>query len=78
MEITIKKDDLVEDILEKHPNAAEFLQEMGIVCFQCGEAVWGTIESIIDKKGLDVDQTLQKLNAFLNSTKQQKHTFSKN
>ena len=65
MQILVEKDDLVEEILDKYPSAAAFLQEKGIICFQCGEAVWGSIGEVIEKKEKNADEILEQLNIFL-------------
>lgn len=55
--------DLVEELVEKHPDLAAFLMQRGIGCIRCGEPVWGTIGELIRAKGLDVDSVLAELNA---------------
>jgi iron-sulfur cluster repair protein YtfE (RIC family) len=61
----IKKEDTLESILDKYPKAVSFLQDNGIVCFICGEPAWGTLEEVISKKNLPVDEMVEKLNLFL-------------
>lgn len=57
----------VEVLLERHPQAVSFLQKQGIICMKCGEPVWGTIGEAIEKKGLDVEDVITKLEAYLGS-----------
>lgn len=61
----ITRNQTLESVLDKHPLAVSFLQEMGIVCFVCGEPTWGTLEEIISRKGYDVDKVISDLNVFL-------------
>ena len=53
----------VEDLLEKHPDAQDFLEKNDIVCIKCGEPVWGTIEELIaSKKGKkEVEKLIKEL-----------------
>ncbi len=53
MPTTIAKEISIEELLEVLPEAAGILIDYGIVCVQCGEPVWGTIEEAARKKGLD-------------------------
>ncbi len=61
----VEPEDEVEDMLREHPRAVVFLREQGVVCLACGEPVWGTLGALLEDKGLDVDQVLAELNAFL-------------
>ena len=61
----ITKDMTLEKLLELHPEAVSFLQDKGVVCFICGEPAWGSLEEIIGKKGLSVDEIINGLNVFL-------------
>ena len=62
----IEKDISVEELVEKHPKAVGFLMKNGIVCIQCGEPLWGTLEEEARKKGKeDIKRLLKELNEFL-------------
>ena len=39
--------------------------DRGVVCLKCGEPVWGTLGEMIAMKGLDIDETVADLRAFL-------------
>lgn len=52
----ITKDILVEEIVENLPSAIPFLREKGLVCIQCGEAVWGTLNDLAKSKGFTDEQ----------------------
>jgi len=45
MEQKITKDIYIEDLVELFPSAVTYLMEKGIRCLQCGEPIWGTLES---------------------------------
>jgi hypothetical protein len=61
----ISKDDLVEDLVQEHPDAVGFLLDRGVVCVKCGEPFWGPLGDLIAGKGLDVDEVVSDLNAAL-------------
>jgi hypothetical protein len=56
---------LVEDLVRVYPSAAAFLRRHGIVCLQCGEAVWGTLDEAITAGKQDVPATIAALEAHL-------------
>jgi methionine synthase II (cobalamin-independent) len=58
----IKKTDFIEDLLEDYEGINKILMKKGIVCIQCGEPVWGTLEDAIKAKKLNVDQIVAELN----------------
>jgi len=63
----ITKDILIEDLVEKYPNSVGFLMRKGIVCIQCGEPIWGTLEEASKKKNIDeIDEIVAELNEYLN------------
>jgi len=42
----------IEELVEKLPQAPGILRRFGIVCIQCGEPVWGTLEEVAREKGI--------------------------
>jgi len=61
----------IEDLLEAHPSAAGFLVQHRIVCFVCGEPVWGTLEDTLRRSGkqeAEIDGFIASLNAALGKT----------
>ena len=59
----ITKDIYIEDLVGKHPETVGFLMKKGIVCIQCGEPVWGTLEEAAARKGIDdIDGIVKELN----------------
>ena len=61
----------VEELLEVHPSAAGFLVHHRVVCFVCGEPVWGTIEDALRRSGKqesEIDGFMELLNAAIGNT----------
>ncbi len=58
-----KKDTTIGDILDKAPEKAEVLLEVGMHCLGCPSAQMETIEEACDVHGIDVNELLAKLNA---------------
>jgi hypothetical protein len=44
---------LVEDLVREHPKAVGILRAHGVVCIQCGEPLWGTLQEAIEARGGD-------------------------
>jgi len=61
----IRPDIHVDDLLERFPELNLFLSRRGIICVQCGEVFWGTLEELIKSKGKDVDKIVAEINAEL-------------
>lgn len=61
----IDKDILIIDLLQKYPEAMEFLQQHGMGCSQCLGASRETLEEAAKVHGLDVETLLNDLNSFL-------------
>ncbi len=52
----LKKEMPVEELVESHPGVVDQLQKRGILCIRCGEPVWGTLEDLLKRKGIeDID-----------------------
>ena len=49
-QMDIKKDMLIEELIDQYPFSVEYLREKGIRCFRCGEPIWGTLEQATKKK----------------------------
>lgn len=61
----------VEDLVEKIPNSVSFLRMKGLVCIQCGEPIWGTLEELAKSKGFsdkEISELILDLNTMLNSS----------
>ncbi len=66
----IAKNVHIEDLVNDHPEVISPLAELGIVCIACGEPVWGTLEELINKKGLDnLDEIISQLNRIVDNEK---------
>ena len=58
----------IEDLVNEHPEVIFPLAELGIVCIACGEPVWGKLEELVNKKGLNnLDEILEKLNKIIDN-----------
>lgn len=61
----IKKDILIEELVEKYPFSVRFLMENGIRCIMCGEPIWGTLEEAAQEKGFSderINEVVEELN----------------
>ncbi len=58
-----KKETTIGEILEKAPEKAEILLEIGMHCLGCPSAQIETIEQACEVHGVDVNELLTKLNA---------------
>ena len=58
----------IEDLVNEHPEVIAPLSELGIICIACGEPIWGTMEELVNKKGLNnLDEILEKLNNIIDN-----------
>ena len=57
------KDTTIGEILEKEPEKAEILLNVGMHCVGCPASQMETIEEACDVHGIDVDEVIEKLNA---------------
>ncbi|MGQ9496511.1 MAG: DUF1858 domain-containing protein [Thermoanaerobaculaceae bacterium] len=57
----------IEELVEAIPTAPKILREFGLVCIQCGEPVWGTLEELAREKGIqDLRPVLEALEQVVN------------
>jgi hypothetical protein len=64
----IDKNIYIEDLVREHPEVISLLADLGIICIACGEPVWGTLEELVDKKGLNnFDKIMVQLNKIINN-----------
>lgn len=59
----INKDMTIGELLEKAPEKAEILLEIGMHCLGCPASQMETLEEACDVHGIDVNEVLEKLNA---------------
>ena len=57
-----KKDTLIGEILEKAPEKASILLEIGMHCIECPASQMETLEEACEVHGIDVNEVLEKLN----------------
>ena len=55
----------IEDLVEEHPEVISPLAELGVVCIACGEPVWGTLEELVNSKGLNIKSIIEKINQII-------------
>ncbi len=63
--MTITKDTNIGDILDLNRDTAPFFLEMGMHCLGCPSARGETIEQACEVHGVDPDELVEKINAFL-------------
>ena len=61
--MNFSKDTKIGEILEKAPNKAEILLEVGMHCLGCPASQMETLEEACEVHGIDVNEVLDKLNA---------------
>lgn len=61
--MNFNKDTKIGDILEKAPEKANVLLEIGMHCLGCPASQMETIEQACEVHGVDVEEVLAKLNA---------------
>jgi hypothetical protein len=53
----------IEELLEKYPDIVKFLLNKNIVCIECGEPVWGTLEEVLKGTNVkDIHKFIRELN----------------
>ena len=63
--MTINKDTIIGTILDVAPETAPFFLEMGMHCLGCPSARGETIEQACMVHGVNADELVAKINAFL-------------
>lgn len=61
--MNFNKDTKIGEILEKAPEKAEILLEVGMHCLGCPASQMETLEEACMVHGIDVDELVEKLNA---------------
>ncbi len=63
----ITKDSIIGDILDAERECAQFFFEIGMHCLGCPSARGETVEQACEVHGVDCDELVNKINAFLAS-----------
>ena len=63
--MTINKDTIIGSILDVAPDTAPFFLEMGMHCLGCPSARGETVEQACMVHGVNADELVAKINAFL-------------
>ena len=64
----IKKDMLIAEIVEKHPELVDYIMDMGVHCIGCGAAMFETLEEGFMGHGMrtaEIDKTIEELNKII-------------
>ncbi len=61
--MNINKDTTIGEILEKEPEKAEILLEVGMHCIGCPASQMETLEEACEVHGINVEDVVEKLNA---------------
>ena len=61
--MTFSKDTRIGEILEKAPEKAEILLQVGMHCIGCPASQMETLEEACEVHGIDVEEVVEKLNA---------------
>ena len=62
----IRRDTLIEDLVDALPASIGYLLDKGIPTIVCGEPIWGTLEDVAKGKGLtdpQIDEIVADLSA---------------
>lgn len=65
----IKKEDIIADVLEKHPEVGDVMLEYGLHCIGCRVSAYESIESGCKVHGMEdekIDAMIEKMNEVLN------------
>lgn len=61
----VSKDMVIGDIMDVAPEVAPFLMDMGMHCLGCPSSRGETLEQACRVHGVDIDEMIGKMNAFL-------------
>lgn len=61
--MTINKNTIIGDVLDAHPETAEYFMEIGMHCLGCPHSRGESIEEACYVHGTDADELVAKLNA---------------
>ena len=65
--MAITKNSIIGDVLDKHPETAELFFSIGMHCLGCPSARGESLEMACAVHGVDVDQMVADINAYLAS-----------
>jgi len=63
----VTKDTVIADIMMNAPDSQPLFQDIGMHCMGCAMASGENVEEACNAHGVDVDEFLKKLNAFIAS-----------
>jgi len=60
--VEITADTVIEDLVQLLPESVRVLSRQGLVCIQCGEPYWGTLQELAASRGVtDLSRILEEL-----------------
>ncbi len=62
----IKKDEIINDVIQRHPEVLEVFFDYGISCVGCANSYLETIEQGAKLHGIEIDELMEDLNDFVN------------
>ena len=68
MELPLTGEEPVDELLDAFPRASRWLGDRGVICTQCGEVFWGSLQDLANYRkiqGDDFTRLLAELNKFL-------------
>ena len=65
--MTITKQSIIGDILDAHPDTAQFFFEIGMHCLGCPASRGESVEDACRVHGTDADALIAKINNFIES-----------
>ena len=63
--MTVTKNSIIGDVLDAHPDTAEFFFAIGMHCLGCPASRGESIEQACAVHGKDADELVAKINAFI-------------
>ncbi|MBE7063520.1 MAG: DUF1858 domain-containing protein [Clostridia bacterium] len=63
----VTKDTIIADVLRMDPGTAPFFLEIGMHCLGCPSASGESVEAACAVHGVDADELIAKINAYLES-----------
>ncbi len=63
----VTKDTIIMDVLKMDPGTAEFFFAIGMHCLGCPSASGESVEQACMVHGVDADELIEKINAYLES-----------
>ena len=60
--MTIKKENIISEVLQKYPDTADVFKSFGMHCLGCPTATGESIEQAVQVHGIDLEEMITALN----------------